>query len=86
MFYIDTLKREGIGTNAFKLQAFLSEKVVVGVLGCQTAINFGVKATDNQDNVSALYWLPKLHNNNNKKISINQDLLPILVLVQQHHI
>ena len=28
---------------------------------CHTALNFGVKAKENQDKVPTLYWLPKLH-------------------------
>ena len=32
-------------------------------LNCHTALNFGVKAKENQDKVPTLYWLPKLHKN-----------------------
>ena len=32
--YVDTLKRELIGTNAYKLHDFLSKKVVVDGRGC----------------------------------------------------
>ena len=60
MYYIDTLKRELIDTNAYKLQAFLSEGVVVDARGCHTALHFGVKAKENQDKVPALHWLLKL--------------------------
>ena len=37
--------------------------MIVGGHGCQTALNFGVKAKENQDKVPTLYWLPKLHKN-----------------------
>ena len=47
LYYVDTLKRVLIGTNAYKLQASLSEKVVVDGHGCHTALNFGVKAKEN---------------------------------------
>ena len=29
--------------------------------GYHTALHFGVKAKENQDKVTTLYWLPKLH-------------------------
>ena len=61
MFYINTLKRELVDTNAYKLQPTLSERVIVDGHGCHTAIQFGVKAKENQDKVPTLYWLPKLH-------------------------
>ena len=48
--------------------------------GCHTALNFVVKAKDNQARVPTLYWLPKLHKN-----PIKQDLLLILVLVRQQN-
>ena len=75
---MDTLTRELIDTNAYKLQASLSERVVVDGHGCHIALQFGVKAKDNQDKVPTLYWLPKLH-----KKHIKLDLLLILVLVRQ---
>ena len=78
LYYIDTLKRELVDTNAYKLQPSLSERVVVNWHGCHTALHFGVKAKANQDRVPTLYWLPYLH-----KKSIKQDVLPILVLVRQ---
>ena len=37
--------------------------MIVGGHGCHTALQFGVKAKENQDNVPTLYWLPKLHKN-----------------------
>ena len=73
MYYINTLKRELVDTNAYKLQPSLSERVIVDGHGCHTA-------KENQDKVPTLYWLPKLH-----KTPIKQDLLQILVLVQQQN-
>ena len=63
MYYINTLKRELVDTNAYKLQPSLSERVIVDGHGCHsiTALHFGVKAKENQDKVPTLYWLPKLH-------------------------
>ena len=61
MYYINTLKRELVDTNAYKLHPSLSERVIVDGHGCHTALHFGVKAKDNQDKVPTLYWLPKLH-------------------------
>ena len=63
MYYINTLKRELVDTNAYKLQPSLSERVIVDGHGCHTALHFGVKAKENQDKVPTLYWLPKLHKN-----------------------
>ena len=60
MFYIDTLKRELVDTNAYKLQLSLSERVTVDGHGCHTALHFGVKAKEKQDKVPTLYCLPKL--------------------------
>ena len=81
LYYINTLKRELVDTNAYKLQPSLSERVIVDGHGCHTALHFGVKAKENQDKVPTLYWLPKLH----KKNPIKQDLLQILVLVRQQN-
>ena len=61
MYYINTLKRELVDTNAHKLQPSLSERVIVDGHGCHTALHFGVKAKENQDKVPTLYRLPKLH-------------------------
>ena len=61
MYYIDTLKRELVDTNACKLQPSLSLRVIVVGHGCHTALHFGVKAKENQNKVPTLYWLPKLH-------------------------
>ena len=55
---INTLKRELVDTNVYKLQPSLSERVVVDGLGCHTALHFGVKAKENQDKVPTLSWLP----------------------------
>ena len=60
-----------------KLQPSVSERVVVDLHGCHTALHFGVKAKENQEKVPTLYWLTKLH-----KKPINQALLLILVLVR----
>ena len=60
LFSIDNLERELIGTNVYKLQASLSEKVVFDGLGCHTVLNVGVKDNENRDKVPTLYWLPKL--------------------------
>ena len=77
MYYINTLKRELVDTNAYKLQPSLSERVIVEGYGCHTALHFSVKAKENQDKVHKLHWLPKLH-----KKPLKQDLLLILVLVR----
>ena len=61
MYFINTLKRELVDTNAYKLQTSLSKKVIIGGHGCDTALYFGVKAKENQDKVPTLYWLPKLN-------------------------
>ena len=61
MYYINTLKRELVDTNVYKLQPSLSERVIVDGNGCHTALHFGVKAKENRDKVPTLYWLPKLH-------------------------
>ena len=61
MYYVDTLNRELIDTNVYKLQPSLSGRVVVNGHGCYTALHFGVKAKENQDRVPTLYWLYKLH-------------------------
>ena len=58
LYYINTLKRELVDTNAYKLQPSSSERVIVDGHGCHTALHFGVKAKENQDKVPTLYWLP----------------------------
>ena len=80
LYYINTLKREFVDTNAYKLQHYLSERVIVDGHSRHTALNFGFKAEESQDKVPTLYWLPKLHKNH-----IKQDLLQILVLVRQYN-
>ena len=37
--------------------------MIVDGHGCHTALHFGVKAKENQNEVLTLYWLPKLHKN-----------------------
>ena len=44
--------------------------MIVDGHGCLIALNFGVKAKENQDKVPTLYWLPKLHKNPYKAICI----------------
>ena len=80
MYNVNTLKRELVDTNAYKLQSSLRKRVVVDEHGCHTALHFGAKAKENQDKVPTLYWLPKLHKN-----PIKQDLLLILVLVRRQN-
>ena len=46
MYYINTLKRELVDTNAYKLQPSLGERAVVDGYSCQTALHFGVKAIE----------------------------------------
>ena len=55
LYFIDTLKLNFIGANAYKLQASLSERVVVDGHGCHTALHLGVKAKENHDKVPTLY-------------------------------
>ena len=78
MYYINTLKRELVDTNAYKLQPSLNERVIVDGHGCHKALHFGVKAKENQDKV------PTFYPNSIKKL-IKQDLLLILVLVRQQN-
>ena len=61
MYYIGTLKRELVGTDACRLQPSLGERVVVGGRGCCAALRFGVGAGEDQDKVPTLCWLPGLH-------------------------
>ena len=49
LYHVDTLERELIVTNAYRMQASLKEKVVVDVNGCHTALKCGVNAKENQD-------------------------------------
>ena len=76
MYYVNTLKHELIGTNAYKLQASLKKKVVVDGHGGHAALKFGIIAKENHDR------LPTLYCTNSIKTSIKLDLLPVLVLVK----
>ena len=49
-----------IDTNAYKLQASLSERVVFDGHGCHTALHFDVKTKENHDKAPTLYWLKTL--------------------------
>ena len=80
LYYMNTLKRELIDANAYKLQPSLSERVIVDGHGCHTALHIGIKSKENQYEVPTLYWLPYIHKNPTK-----QDLLLILVLVRQQN-
>ena len=57
----NTLERELVDTDAYKLQPSLSERVIVDGHGCHTALHFSVKAKENQNKAPTLYWLHKLH-------------------------
>ena len=61
LYNINTLKRELLDTNAYKLHPSLSERVIVDGHGCHTALHFDVKVEENQDKVPTLYCLPELH-------------------------
>ena len=65
--------------NAYKLQASMSEKVVVDEHGCHTALKFGVKAK--KIKTSFLSYIGYL----NSIKTIKQGALPILVLLRQKH-
>ena len=69
LYYIDSLKHELVDTKAYKRQPSSSKSAIVDGHGCHIALNFDVKAKENQDKVLTLYWLPKLHKN-----PINHDL------------
>ena len=58
LYYINTLKRELVDTDAYKLQPSISERVIVDGHDCHTGLDFGVKAKENQDKSPTLYWLP----------------------------
>ena len=80
MYYINTLKRELVDTNAYKLQPSLSKRVIVDGHGCHTALDFSVKAKENQDKI--LRCTGYL---NSIKPPIKQDLLLMLVLIRQQN-
>ena len=61
LYYINTLKRQLVDTNAYKLKPSLRKRVIVDEHGCHTALHFSVKAKENEDKTTTLYWLPKLH-------------------------
>ena len=71
MYYINTLKRELVDTNAYKPQPSLSERVIVDGHGCHTALHFGDNAKENQEKVPTLHWLPKLHKNHKARFIAN---------------
>ena len=60
LYYINTLKREFVDTNAYNLEPSLSERVIVDGHFCHTALHFGVKSKENQDKVPTLYSQPSL--------------------------
>ena len=78
MYYINTLKRELVDTNAYKLQPSLSERLVADGHGCHTVLHFGVKTKENQDKVPTLYWLPKLHKKPNSSSCMTTELSKLL--------
>ena len=69
LYYINTLKRELVDTNAYKLQPSLSERVIVGGHGCHKLKKIKTK------------FLPCTGYLNSIKTHIKQDLLLFLVLV-----
>ena len=77
MYYINTLKRELVDTNAYKLQPSLSERVVVDGHYCHTAYILVSKQTKTKTK-----FLRCIGYLNSKKNSINEGLLLILVLVR----
>ena len=54
LYYVNTLKRELLDTNAYKLQPSFSERVIVDGHGCHTALHIGVKARETQGRVPTL--------------------------------
>ena len=63
MYFINTLKRELVDTDAYKQLPSFSERVVVDGHCCHSALHLAVKAKEDQPKVPTLNWLPKLHNN-----------------------
>ena len=61
--HIDTLKRELIDTNAYKLHASMTERIVFDGHGCQITLKFGFKTKENLNKVLLLYLFPKFHKN-----------------------
>ena len=80
LYYINTLKRELVDTNAYKLQPSLSERVIVDGHGCYTALHFGVKLKKIKTK-----FLRCTGYLNSIKNPIKQDFLLILVLVRQQN-
>ena len=80
MYYINTLERELVDTNAYKLQSSLSERVVVDGHGCHTALHFGIKAKENK--TMFLRYTGYL---NSIKPHIKQDVLLVLVPIRQQN-
>ena len=78
LYYINTLKRELVDNSDYKLQLFLSKRVVVDGHGCHTALHFGVKIKKTKTK-----FLRGTGYLNSIKNPIKQDSLPILVLVRQ---
>ena len=70
-----------IDTNAYKLQASLSERVVANVNCCHTALHFGVKAKENQDKFTM--FQTRLHNLH--KTHLKHDFSLIIVHVGQQN-
>ena len=58
------------------MQPSLSERVVVDGHGCHSALQFGVKAQENQYRVPTLYRLPKLHKNYKARFIANSSSCP----------
>ena len=60
LHYINTLKQEFNGTNAYK-EASTDEKTVVNSHSNELPYSFDVKVKERQDKLPTMYWLPKLH-------------------------
>ena len=76
LYYINTFKRELVGTNAYKLQPSLSERVIVDGHGCHIALILVSKLKKFKTKFLHYTGYLKLHKN-----PIKQDLLLILALV-----
>ena len=74
------LKREIVDTNAYKLQASLSERIVVNEHGCHTHYIWVSKLKKTKTKI--LRCIGYL---NSIKIPIKQDFLLILVLLRQQN-
>ena len=80
MYYINTLKRELVDTNAFKLQPSLSERVIVdGMVVIQPYILVSKLKKIKTKFLRCTGYLNCIKN------PIKQDLLQILVLVRQQN-